>query len=74
MPATTIEVFSLFGKSKLWHLQPWKLRGGQAELNRNLVVSRLSDENFRRVPIDFDGSVLSTKLRAESAAVRYGTS
>lgn len=43
----------------------------QGELNRDLVLSRLADENFSRVTIDFDGSVLSTKRRAEGAAVGF---
>jgi len=40
-------------------------------LNRDLVCERLIIENFARVTLDFDGSVLSTNRRAEGAAVGY---
>lgn len=43
----------------------------QRDLNRNLVLTRLRDENFKRVTLDFDGSVLSTKRHAQGTAVGF---
>ena len=43
----------------------------QCELNRSLVLSRLLDENLKRVTLDFDGSVQSTKRHAEGTAVGF---
>jgi len=41
------------------------------ELSGGLVLSRLRDEAFRRITMDFDGSVLGTTRRAEGAAVGF---
>lgn len=41
------------------------------KLNQEIVGTRLVTEDFRRVTLDFDGSVLSTNRRAEGAAVGY---
>jgi len=41
------------------------------DLNRELVLNRLVKEVLRRVTIDFDGSVLSTKRHAEGSAVGF---
>ena len=41
------------------------------ELNRTLILDRLAAENLRRVTLDFDGSVLSTRRRAEGTAVGF---
>jgi hypothetical protein len=41
------------------------------EVNRDLVLTRLRGENLRRVTVDFDGSVLSTKRHAEGSAVGF---
>ena len=43
----------------------------QRDLNRSLVLSRLRDENFKRVTLDFDGSVQSTTRHAEGTAVGF---
>ena len=43
----------------------------QQELNRNLVLSRLRDENLKRITLDFDGSVQSTKRHAQGTAVGF---
>lgn len=43
----------------------------QGALNRDLVLSRLGNENFSRVTLDFDGSVQSTKRHAEGTAVGF---
>jgi len=40
-------------------------------LSRDLVLERLADERFRRVTIDFDGSVLTTRGHAEGTAVGF---
>ena len=45
--------------------------GKQRVLSSDLVLSRLRDEGFRRITMDFDGSVLSTTRRAEGAAVGF---
>ena len=45
--------------------------GKQKVLSGDLVLSRLRDEGFRRITMDFDGSVLSTTRRAEGAAVGF---
>ena len=39
----------------------------QRVLSSDLVLSRLRDEGFRRITMDFDGSVLSTTRRASSS-------
>lgn len=41
------------------------------KLNQEIVCERLVTENFRRVTLDFDGSVISTNRRAEGSAVGY---
>lgn len=41
------------------------------KLNQEIVGTRLATEGFRRVTLDFDGSVLSTNRRAEGTAVGY---
>lgn len=41
------------------------------KLNQEIVGTRLVTEDFSRVTLDFDGSVLSTTRRAEGAAVGY---
>jgi len=41
------------------------------EMNRNLVLSRLLDENLSRVTLDLDGSVQSTTRHAEGSAVGF---
>jgi len=41
------------------------------DLNREQVLSRLEKEGLRRVTLDFDGSVLSTKKHAEGSAVGF---
>lgn len=43
----------------------------QRGLNRDLVLSRIADENMKRITLDFDGSVLSTGRRAEGSAVGF---
>ena len=43
----------------------------QRDLNRGLVLSRLRDENFKRLTLDFDGSVQSTTRHAEGTAVGF---
>jgi hypothetical protein len=43
----------------------------QRGMNRDLVLSRLLDENLARVTLDFDGSVLSTTRHAEGSAVGF---
>lgn len=40
-------------------------------LSKEIVCDRLVTEDFRRVTLDFDGSVLSTNRRAEGSAVGY---
>lgn len=40
-------------------------------LNRNLILDRLVAEELRRVTLDFDGSVLSTRRQAEGTAVGF---
>ncbi len=40
-------------------------------LSREVVSDRLVVENFHRVTMDFDGSVISTNRRAEGSAVGY---
>lgn len=42
-----------------------------AELNCELVMERLRRENFPRLTVDFDGSVLSTKGKYEGTAIGY---
>jgi hypothetical protein len=44
-----------------------KVRG----LNRELVLERLEREQFPRLTLDFDGSVISTKRHAEGSAVGF---
>ena len=41
------------------------------ELTRGLVLRRLEKEGLRRITMDFDGSVLSTKRHAEGSAVGF---
>jgi hypothetical protein len=41
------------------------------ELNREQVISRVEREGLRRITLDFDGSVLSTKKHAEGSAVGF---
>jgi len=41
------------------------------ELNREQVLSRIEKEALRRITVDFDGSVLSTKRHAEGSAVGF---
>lgn len=41
------------------------------KLIQETVVERLVKENFRRITLDFDGSVLSTNRKAEGSAVGY---
>jgi len=41
------------------------------ELSRELVLDRLVTEKLRRVTLDFDGSVVSTRRRAEGTAVGF---
>jgi len=41
------------------------------EMNRRVVVERLCNEQLRRVTLDFDGSVQSTKRHAEGTAVGF---
>jgi hypothetical protein len=43
----------------------------QRELNRDLVSSRIQNENLTRLTADFDGSVLSTSRRAQGTAVGF---
>jgi hypothetical protein len=43
----------------------------QHALNRDLVLTRLARQGLRRVTLDFDGSVLSTKKHAEGTAVGF---
>jgi len=45
--------------------------GNLQEMNRSLILDRLSDEKLRRVTLDFDGSVISTRRRAEGTAVGF---
>ena len=40
-------------------------------LTRDLVIDRLGQERFRRVTLDFDGTVLSTRRHSEGTAVGY---
>lgn len=44
---------------------------GLQDLNRTVVLDRLASEKLHRVTLDFDGSVVSTRRRAEGAAVGY---
>ncbi|WP_428262310.1 IS1380 family transposase [Haliangium sp.] len=41
------------------------------DLNRSVVLERLTMEGFRRVTLDFDGSVITTRGHAEGSAVGY---
>lgn len=41
------------------------------ESNRTQILDRLASEQFRRVPLDFDGSVVSTRRHAEGADVGF---
>jgi hypothetical protein len=41
------------------------------QLNREQVLCRLKREGLRRITLDFDGSVLSTKKHAEGSAVGF---
>jgi hypothetical protein len=41
------------------------------EMNRTQILDRLTAEKLRRVTLDFDGSVLSTRRHAEGAAVGF---
>lgn len=41
------------------------------QVNRSLILDRLADEQVRRVTLDFDGSVISTRRRAEGTAVGF---
>ncbi len=41
------------------------------QMNRSLILDRLACEKLRRVTLDFDGSVISTRRRAEGAAVGF---
>src|SRR6266498_3738470 len=41
------------------------------ELNREQVMDRVQREGLRRITVDFDGSVLSTKKHAEGSAVGF---
>ena len=41
------------------------------EMNRNQVLMRIEKEGLRRITVDFDGSVLSTKRHAEGSAVGF---
>ncbi len=41
------------------------------ELNREQVLTRVAKEGLRRLTLDFDGSVLSTKRHAEGSAVGF---
>ena len=41
------------------------------EMNREQVVRRIEKEGLRRITVDFDGSVLSTKRHAEGSAVGF---
>jgi hypothetical protein len=43
----------------------------QRELNGDLVLGRLREEKLRRVTLDFDGSVQSTRRHAEGSAVGF---
>ena len=40
-------------------------------LNRRLILDRLAAEKLRRITLDFDGSVLSTRRHAEGTAVGF---
>ncbi|MFT5408688.1 MAG: hypothetical protein ACI9NC_001398, partial [Verrucomicrobiales bacterium] len=44
---------------------------GLREYNREQVIWRLIDEHLPRVTLDFDGTVLSTRRRAEGSAVGF---
>lgn len=41
------------------------------EMNRTLILDRLATEKLRRVTLDFDGSVVSTRRHAEGTAVGF---
>ncbi len=41
------------------------------ELNREQVIDRVRRERLRRITVDFDGSVLSTRKHAEGSAVGF---
>jgi len=41
------------------------------QVNRSLILDRLATEKLRRVTLDFDGSVVSTRRRAEGTAVGF---
>jgi hypothetical protein len=45
--------------------------GAQQAVSRGLVLERLQKEAFKRVTLDFDGSVQSTKRHAEGTAVGF---
>jgi hypothetical protein len=55
---------------RLGEATPAEVARAQAA-SRALVLERLADERFRRVTIDFDGSVLTTRGHAEGTAVGY---
>jgi hypothetical protein len=44
---------------------------GLQEMNRTLILDRLATEKLRRVTLDFDGSVVSTRRHAEGTAVGF---
>lgn len=44
---------------------------GVRAVNRELVLDRVREEKIRRVTIDFDGSVLSTRGHAEGSAIGF---
>jgi hypothetical protein len=44
---------------------------GLQEMNRSLILDRLATEKLRRVTLDFDGSVVSTRRHAEGTAVGF---
>jgi hypothetical protein len=41
------------------------------QMNRSLILDRLASEKLRRITLDFDGSVVSTRRRAEGTAVGF---
>ena len=43
-------------------------------LSQNIVIDRLKNDKHPRLTIDFDGTVISTKGRAEGSAVGYNKS
>jgi hypothetical protein len=48
-----------------------KSTGELRRLNRDLVLQRLQQQNWRTITLDFDGSVLSTSRHAEGTAVGF---